>query len=368
MTRSRHHGGEAAGGILFFGGYDPSYPRNAIIRKGWRALGFPVAECRAGERLKVHFRYPALLARYARMRDSSPILFVPEFRHKDVPLAWMIARCSGKRLVFDPLVSRYETRVLDRGDVLRGSPQSAHNRNVDAVSLRLADLVLADTQAHARFFAREFGIEPAKIRVLPVGFDEDLFVEAPLPAARSVFEILFYGTYLPLHGVDTIVEAASLLRGSPVHFTLVGTGQTFASIEERVALLPEGLVDFRPPTPVEELPALIASADVVLGVFGGTPKAEMVVPNKLFQALAVGRPVITGDTPAVRELFQSGVHLLSVPPGDGCALAAEIERVRSDAPMRQRLARAGGSFTRGEFNSRRIAERLAAIFEEAGLL
>lgn len=368
MTQSRHQAGAAFGGILFFGGYDPGYPRNAIIRKGWSALGFPVAECRAGERLKVHLRYPVLLARYARMRDSSPILFVPEFRHKDVPLAWMVARCSGKRLVFDPLVSRYETRVLDRGEVPRGSPQSAHNRNLDAISLRLADLVLADTHAHARFFAGEFGIAPAKIRVLPVGFDEGTFREAPLPGERAVFQILFYGTYLPLHGVDTIVEAASLLRGSPVRFTLVGVGQTFAAVKERAERLPKGLLDLRPPTPVEELPGLIAAADVVLGVFGKTPKAEMVVPNKLFQALAVGRPVVTADTSAVRELFQSGVHLLSVPPGDAAALAAAITRLRGDAPLRRRLAGAGGSFARAEFNSRRIAEKLAAIFEEAGLL
>lgn len=367
MKRSRHHGG-ASGGILFFGGYDPGYPRNAIIRKGWSALGFPVAECRAGERLKVHFRYPALLARYVRMGDSSPILFVPEFRHKDVPLAWMIARCSGKRLVFDPLVSRYETRVLDRGDVPPKSPQSAHNRNLDAISLRLADLVLADTHEHARFFAAEFGIAPGKIRVLPVGFDEGVFREAPLPAGRSVLEILFYGTYLPLHGVETIVDAASLLRGSPVHFTLVGVGQTFAEVKERASRLPEGLVDLRAPMPVAELAPLIAAADVVLGVFGKTPKAAMVVPNKLFQALAVGRPVITADTPAVRELFQNGVHLLSVPPGDADALAAAITRLRSDAPLRVRLAGAGGAFTRAEFSSRRIGEKLAAILEEADFL
>jgi glycosyltransferase involved in cell wall biosynthesis len=364
MISSRHRGGSR--GILFFGAYDPRYPRNAIIRRGWSALGFPVAECRAGEKRKVHTRYPILLVRYARMRDRSPILFVPEFRHKDVPLAWVIARCSGRRLVFDPLVSRYETRVLDRGSSVPGSAQSRHNRNLDAVSLRLADLVLADTHAHARFYAKEFGTSPDKIRVLPVGFDESLFRESPLPAERSVLEVLFYGTYLPLHGVETIVEAASLLRGAPVHFTLVGAGQTFPAVQRRASLLPEGLVDLRGPTPVEELPAVIAASDVVLGVFGTTPKAGMVVPNKLFQALAVGRPVVTADTAAARELFRDGEHMLMVPAGDAPALAGAISRLRSDAQLRRALAGAGGSYARAEFNSTRIAEKLTVIFEEAG--
>ncbi len=366
MTGSSRHGESC--GILFFGAYDPRYPRNAIIRRGWRALGFPVAECRAGEKRKVHTRYPILLARYARMRDHSPILFVPEFRHKDVPLGWVIARCSGRRLVFDPLVSRYETRVLDRGSVVPGSAQSTHNRNLDAMALRLADLVLADTRAHARFFSDEFGIAEEKVRVLPVGFDESLFGAAPPPADRPVLEVLFYGTYLPLHGVETIVEAAALMRGASVHFTLVGSGQTFPAAKERASHLPAGLVDFRGPVPVDELAALIEASDVVLGVFGTTPKAGMVVPNKLFQALAAGRPVVTADTPAVRELFQDGVHLLMVPPGDAPALAAALGRLRSDARLRRALAAAGGSYARAEFNSTRIAERLAAILEEAKLL
>lgn len=352
---------EAAPGLLFFGGYDPAYPRNAIIRKGWGRRGFAVAECRVDMRLKVHLRYPALLWRYGRMRDSSRVIFVPDFRHKDVPLAWAIARCTRRPLVFDPLVSRYETRVLDREDVLPGSTQERHNRNLDLVSMKLADLVLADTHAHARFYSSEFRIPEAKIRVLPVGFDDDLFAEAPPPAAGKACSVLFYGTYLPLHGIDTIIEAAAALRDAPVSFTLVGGGQTFADVRARARGLPEGKVTFRAPVPPGELGGLIARSDIVLGIFGTTPKARLVIPNKLYQSLAVGRAVITGDTPAVRELFKSGVHLVMVPPGDANALARAIVSLMEDRSMMRHLADSGCSYVRSEFNPKRIAERLFDI-------
>ena len=367
MSAAHTPGGRRAEGILFFGAYDPEYPRNAVIRKGLRRCGHSVSECQVDARLKVFLRYPALLWRYARLRSPGGIVFVPDFRHKDVPLAWALARCTGRKVVFDPLVSRYETRVLDRADVAPGSAQSWHNRNLDAMSLRLADLVLADTHAHARFYAQEFGVAPRKIRVLPVGFDEDTFREAPFHAGRTHATVLFYGTYLPLHGVDTIVAAAGLLRGRPVRLMLVGEGQTYDAAKGMAASLPEDLLAFHPAVSLRDVARLLAEADIVLGVFGRTPKAAMVVPNKVFQALAVGRPVITADTPAIRELFTPGEHLLVVPPGDARALAASIELLASDAPMRKRLSEAGGSFVRARFNSQRIGEEMWRILEEEGL-
>jgi glycosyltransferase involved in cell wall biosynthesis len=357
------NGAAAAPGILFFGGYDPVYPRNAIIRKGWVKCGFMVSECRAGMHLKVHLRYPVLLWRYARMHDSSRVVFVPDFRHKDVPLAWALARCTRRHLVFDPLVSRYETRVLDREDVPPGSAQERHNRNLDRTSMKLADLVLADTGAHGRFYANEFSIPETKIKVLPVGFDEDTFVEVPLPDTGKVCNVLFYGTYLPLHGVDTIVEAAAILRDAPVSFALVGRGQTFEAARAKARGLPEDKIAFCAPVPEGELGRLIARADIVLGIFGMTPKAHLVVPNKVYQALAVGRALITGDTPAIGEIFKSGVHLVTVPPGDADALAGAIVSLMRDRSMMRRLAASGGSYVRSEFNSKRIAERLFAILE-----
>jgi glycosyltransferase involved in cell wall biosynthesis len=363
-------GGEAAGHreLMFFGAYDPGYPRNSIIRKGLLKCGYRVYECRVDDRLKVHMRYPVLAWKNMMMRHRGSIVFVPDFRHKDVPLAWLLSRISGRSLVFDPLVSRYETRVLDRGDVPEGSVQAWHNRNIDRLSFRLPDLVLADTEAHAAFYIDQYALQKGKVGALHIGFDDDFFHEVPYSSSGGgTLEVLFYGTYLPLHGVRTIIDAISLLADRPYHFTLVGEGQTYDEMRERAAHLSSKLVSFMPKVPVERLNSLIAEADVVLGIFGVTRKAAMVIPNKVYQALAVGRPVITADTPAVREIFTSGEHLATVPPGDANALADAIRMLGDDVELRGNIAAVGCRYVRGEFNSIRVAERLVKMFREKGI-
>jgi glycosyltransferase involved in cell wall biosynthesis len=353
--------------LVFFGAYDPGYPRNSIIRKGLIKCGYRVSECRADNRLKVHMRYPVLAWRSMAMRNPGRIVFVPDFRHKDVPLAWLLSRISGRSLVFDPLVSRYETRVLDRGDVPEGSLQAWHNRNIDRLSFKLPDLVLADTEAHAAFYTSQYALEAGKVEALHIGFDDDFFHEEPYSCGNGTLEVLFYGTYLPLHGVRTIIDAISLLADRPYHFTLVGEGQTYGEMRKRAAHIPSKSISFLPKVPAERLNAMIAGSDMVLGIFGVTRKAAMVIPNKVYQALAVGRPVITADTPAVREIFSKGEHLSTVPPGNPRALADAVLMLGESAELRGRIAAAGGSYVRREFNSKRVAERLVKMFQEKGI-
>lgn len=271
-------------------------------------------------------------------------------------------------MVFDPLVSRYETRVLDRGDVAEGSLQSRHNRNIDKISFALPDLLLADTEAHGRFYIESFSVPENRVRTLQVGFDEDIFHYRPQREFDGVLKVLFYGTYLPLHGIETIIGAAELLRDSCIRFTLVGGGQTFCGARRMAEHLPPGKIEFLPPVGQEELGGFISNSDVVLGIFGLTRKAYMVVPNKLYQSLAVGRAVVTADTPAVRELFRDGEHLLTVPPGNPAALARSLKTLLSSDELRRRLAESGGALVRGRFNSTAIAGRLEKILREERLL
>ncbi len=353
--------------LFLFGGYEIDYPRTEIIRKGWQRCGLPVVECRVSERWKVFQRYPVLLWNYLRNARKGSLIYVPVFRHKDVPLAWILSRMTGKRVIFDPLVSRYETRVLDRGDVAEGSLQAAHNRNIDRVSFRLPDHILADTEAHRRYYIRTLGVGKDRVSTLYIGFDDDLFPELPMPDHRNRLHVLFYGTYLPLHGIDTMIEAAILLKDEPVTFTFVGEGQTYAEARKRAGVLPSGKIEFLPSRPVGDLVDLAVESDVLLGIFGKTAKADMVIPNKVFQGLAMGRPMVTGDTPAVRELFRDGSHLLTVPSGDPGALASRFMLLKDDIDLRMRLAAEGCLFVRRYYHPECVAGRLLEIISGAGL-
>jgi glycosyltransferase involved in cell wall biosynthesis len=90
-----------------------------------------------------------------------------------------------------------------------------------------------------------------------------------------------------------------------------------------------------------ELPRELWGAGVALGVFGTSAKALRVIPNKAYQALATGPPLITGDTPAARELLADERDALLVPPGDPAALAGAIRRVAADPELARNLSVGG---------------------------
>ena len=163
------------------------------------------------------------------------------------------------------------------------------------------------------------------------------------PSPGPVFRVLFFGTYVPLHGVETVLAAAACLRDTPgLELLLIGNGQLYPQIRqeaERLQLSRLRFIDhWMSP---EGLREQVAQADVCLGIFGQTAKAARVIPLKVFDALALGRPIITRDSPAIRELLEHEKNVLLCPAGDGAALAAAILRLQADPALAQTIA-AGG--------------------------
>jgi glycosyltransferase involved in cell wall biosynthesis len=78
-----------------------------------------------------------------------------------------------------------------------------------------------------------------------------------------------------------------------------------------------------------------------LGIFGRSAKAARVIPNKAFQALACGTPLVTSETPAAQELLRDGESALLVPPGDPYALATALRRLAADEELARRLSIGG---------------------------
>jgi glycosyltransferase involved in cell wall biosynthesis len=160
-----------------------------------------------------------------------------------------------------------------------------------------------------------------------VGVEPEHFPPAmersPRPPGEPL-RVLFYGQFIPLHGVETIVRAARLTDADPVHWHLIGTGQEAARIEALIKELEPAHLTWTPWVPYAELIREIHAADVCLGIFGATDKAARVIPNKVFQVLAAGRPLITRDGPAARELLTDAAGATLIPAGDPQALAAAV--------------------------------------------
>ena len=145
---------------------------------------------------------------------------------------------------------------------------------------------------------------------------------------------LFVGKLIPLHGLETILEAARL--APDLRLRVVGRGQLEALLAER-----PGNVEWVPWIPYEQLGDALRRASAALGIFGASDKALRVVPNKAYQALACGTPLVTADTPAARDLLTDGESALLVPPGDPAALAQALCRMRDDAELARAIGGAG---------------------------
>jgi glycosyltransferase involved in cell wall biosynthesis len=265
-----------------------------------------------------------LLARSAPKGDA---IIVGYPGHFDMPAARRAAK--GRPVVFNPLVSLADTFVDDRA---RFRPRSLPARALELVDRRAfdaADLVVADTDADAEFFSR---LTKTRVETCFVGAEDRLFTPAWTHPAR--FTVLFVGKLIPLQGIDVVMRAARLV--SDVRFRIVGSGQLDELLRQ-----PPPNVEHVPWVDYERLPGELHNAGCALGIFGTSPKAGRVIPNKAFQALACATPLITADTPASRELLVDGESAVLVPPGDPAALAESVTAIAGDATLAERLSRGG---------------------------
>lgn len=350
--------------VCYFGHYDPEYSRNRIIKKALQRAGAEIIEI--NDRSQGIARYRNLLGRALRHEFDLMIVGFPG--HTDMPLAKLLCSLKGIPLVFDAFLSSYDSVVWDRAQVSPKSLSALKLYCIDAIASRLANVVLLDTNAHIRYFAETFGVSPKKFRRIWVGADEEIVYPRTEVAENSEFTVFFYGSFIPLHGIEYIVEAAKILetRAELAQFIIVGSGQTYAKIRETADRLGVKSVTFLGRVAYEELPVLMSQSQVCLGIFGTSPKAQRVIPNKVFDALAVRRAVITADTPAIWEAdLVHGKNLWLCPAGSGEALADAIVTLKHDRELREFVAENGFRHFSIRFAIDAIAKDLVSVIKEA---
>ncbi|MDW7771457.1 MAG: glycosyltransferase [Desulfobulbaceae bacterium] len=276
---------------------------------------------------KVDFFHPlssrtGLLESYLRRLNRPDLIWSPCFRQTDIAAAAHWADRWGVPLIIDPLISAYQKDVFERGKWPPDSPQAMSRKKWEGSLFAKADIIVADTPAHAVFFRDEFRVNAEKIQILYVSAEDDLFKPMPFPDRKNHIEVLFYGSFLPLQGIDVIIEAAKLTDDPGIQWTLLGEGELRPAMEKRAAGASH--ISFEPWIEYADLPGRLSRSHILLGIFGVTRKADLVIPNKLFQSMAAGRPVITRRASAYGETLAGSDVIGWVPPGDSAALAGKV--------------------------------------------
>ncbi len=384
----------------------PGYPVNRFLLTALRQAGAHVEECHetlwTGRLHEVYARArPWTLAMQAvralpryvqlawRYRAAGPCDWIIVGYPGYVDMIW--ARLLGLRrrrpIALVAFISLYDTVVADREQASAGSWRARLLRWVDRRAFDAADVVLVDTLAQARHYAQVFKLPrtrfqrsfvghefcdmmPASAGSTGTGAPNQPVAEQPTAGAASgaasgmtppgskvttagdavgssttpgPLQVLFFGTYVPLHGVDVILRAAHRLREEQgVRFRLIGAGQLLTDMRRLAAQLELKNVEFRTDwMDAAQLRRQVLAADVCLGIFGVTAKAARVIPYKVLGALALARPVVSRDGPAIRELLSDGESAILCAPGDPAALAGALLRLRDDAHLATRLAAEG---------------------------
>lgn len=340
--------------ICYFGTYRDNYSRNRIMIDGLKTTGAEVFECHEtlwygiDDRVnltkggwkkpsfwwRVLWTYLRLIWRYLKCPDYD-IMVVGYPGQFDIFLARILCTLKKKPLVWDVFMSLYLIsieRTLDQDS--KFTVNMLHR--IEDAGFKLPDMLIMDTSLYVDWLEKTYAINRDKFRLVPTGADDRIFHinsnhyqpsdEQPFTNEKQeTFQLLYYGTYIKNHNVPFIVEAAKLLQDQKdIHFCFVGDGPERNNCENLVHNYGLRNITFIPWLEKQELINYISDADVCLGAFGSTPQSLMTVQNKIYECMALGRPVISGDSQAVRQAFIHGENIYLCDRTDPCSLSNAI--------------------------------------------
>jgi glycosyltransferase involved in cell wall biosynthesis len=252
---------------------------------------------------------------------------------------------------------------------IEGHSHSAAQGQLKIRELEQADAVTTVSAAVADSLVRDYGVERARLRVVPNGA-EPPDEAAERPAVRRVREELGAGVLRPLwvcagrleeqKGQDVLLDALAEVRRRGLEFVavLAGDGSLRHALEQRARTL--GLeANVRFAGQVEDLGPLLGAADAV-----ALPSRWEGMPLVLLEALARGRPVVASSVGGVPEVVTDGEHARLVPPGDVAALATALETFHRHPDEALRMGWRGAMLVREGYTWARVVESFEAVYDE----
>lgn len=338
--------------VLWWGRGDCEYSRNQTIARlfvelGWENEYFHPVASELG-----------LFQAYLSRLRKPDLIWVPCFRQRDIFSAIHFAGRWDVPLIVDPLTSAYQKEVYERKKFAPGSWRARRRLRWEARLFNSADLVVLENDAYADFVHTEMAIAREKLGVLYNGANTSLFKPMQPPEPFPPFKVGFVGSFQPSMGTDVIVRAARLCQDLPCKWILIGEGDEKSETQR----LAQGLsnVEFSGWVRYESLPARMQEMHIILGIFGTTLKTDFVIPNKIFEAMAVARPLITQKASSYNDNIGRSNVIGWVHRGDAEALSAKVrEWVAAPADLAVR-----GQATRQLFDEYFGNGRMRAMFAD----
>lgn len=298
---------------------------------------------------------------------SSPTFF-------SIGAAWLIARLTRARLVVEirdlwPAIF-VELGVLTDRRLIRALEV------LELAAYRAADEVVVVSEGFREDLIRR-GVPARKVHTIRNGVDLERFrptdpdtdtaaTRARLGAGPDDVLVLYAGAHGLSHGLTSVADAAARLEreGRRVRFAFVGEGAAKADLERHVAALGLTNVTLLPGVPRDEVPALLAAADICLVPLRDVPLFSTFIPSKIFEYLGAGKAVVGAVRGEAATILREAGAVV-VEPEDPDALAAAVAELADDPARRARMGAAGRAYVEARYDRRALALRYRELLRRA---
>lgn len=345
--------------ILYVAGREEAYSRTRIVLASLRRQGFDVISCLPPDKSFKH--YPGILLKAILQAPRCDVIVVGFYGQLLMPVLRML---TSKPILFDMYISTYDTMVYDREKAQPGSLKARIFAWSDWLSYKASTLSILDSHHMIQHFGKVIGTGTQKFRRQFFAVDDSVIRPGPMREPDGDFLVHFHGEYIPFHGVRHIIQAAKLLENEGVKFQIVGKGITFEADMQLVKELQLNNASFHEPVPYAQLADFMARADVCLGIFGDNARADLVLTNKVIEAIGMGKPLITRRNEPVQELLTHGESVYLVDAANPRALADAILTLKNDPELRQRIATNGHNTFLTHCTTAMFSENLKGFVEE----
>ena len=232
-----------------------------------------------------------------------------------------------------------------------------------------ADVVVVNSPGYVQH-VRERGAQ--RVELVPNGVDWREFSQVERDGnlraqlgLGDAFLVLYAGAHGLSNDLGTLLRAAKELRGEPhIHIALVGAGKEKAKLVAQAQAWDLRQVHFLDPVPKQKMPELLSQADAGLAILMAIDAYKTTYPNKVFDYMAAGLPVLCQIDGVIREVVESGQAGIFVRPGDEIALAEAIRVLAADRTRARELGLAGKRLVRERYDRAGLTAKLESIMKE----
>jgi glycosyltransferase involved in cell wall biosynthesis len=285
--------------------------------------------------------------------------------------AWWISRVKRVPLVFE-VRDIWPDAILASGVGREGTLFARSLRAISRFLHKRADLVVVVTPAFRSELIEKWDVPESKIEVVQNGVETKLFSpEGTGDAIASSlgiggrFVVSYVGTIGYAHGLGTILDAAEMLRDKApeIAWLIVGEGAERAALEESARARGLSNVIFAGQKPRADVAKILEASDVCLVLLKQSPVFTTVIPTKMLEFMAAGRPVVLGVDGQARQIAEEAGACIFVPPEDSDALAAAVLTLRDDGELGRRLGRAGRTYIETKLSREQTAVTYLDLLE-----